>query len=79
MAAPLPWSSPAANGGSAVAVRPPEAMSLTWARDGSPKGRDAQRLDAQHDSPVLRQRRGTPLQKIIPVTCNEKENSQQQE
>ncbi|ECD5593769.1 hypothetical protein E2D57_23740 [Salmonella enterica subsp. enterica serovar Typhimurium] len=74
MAAPLPWSSPEANGGSAVAVRPPEAMPLTWARDGSPKGRDAQRLDAQHDSPVLRLRRGTTLQKIIPVTCNEKEN-----
>ncbi|ECC3269558.1 hypothetical protein YB29_003852 [Salmonella enterica subsp. enterica] len=34
-----------------------------WARDGSPKGRDAQRLDAKHNSPVLRRSRETPPNK----------------
>ncbi|EMG8886153.1 hypothetical protein V5Z48_004724 [Salmonella enterica] len=47
MAAPLPWSSPGANGESAMAVRLPEAMSFTsgegWAPGKSEKQRGSMR------------------------------------
>ncbi|EOR7868516.1 hypothetical protein FYL99_RS26420 [Escherichia coli] len=41
-------------------------------------GRDAQRLDAKHDSRVFRQRRKTPHREINTVMRNDKENWQQQ-